>query len=232
MNTVRQNRDLFLTVRTGWDLGSGIGFLHCPQIPELPMTDSVDYYQKNAKEYFEQTLNVKLEKIHNRFLAYIPLYGKILDAGCGSGRDARAFQRAGYVVKAFDASPALAQKAENILGQPVELLRFQEVVFQDEFDGIWACASLLHVPPDELPDVFRRLHSALKNKGVLYASFKDGSGTICRQGRQFTNMNEKYFSSLIDQLGCFSKLDHWVSRDCRPDRNNEFWFNILLQADK
>ena len=203
-----------------------------PNFDKLPMTDSVDYYQKNAKKYFEQTLNVKLEKVRNRFLAYVPSYGKILDAGCGSGRDARAFQQAGYEVKAFDASPALAQKAENILGQPVEILRLQEIAFQDEFDGIWACASLLHVPLDELPDVFRRLHRALKNKGVLYASFKYGSGSICKQGRQFTNMNEKDFASQIDKLGRFSKLDYWVSEDCRPDRTNESWFNILLRADK
>jgi SAM-dependent methyltransferase len=142
----------------------------------LPPPDpTLAYYEDQAEAFFAETVDVDMAPLYARFLARIPAGGHILDAGCGSGRDALAFRKLGYAVTAFEASPTLARLASNYCGLPVEVRRFQEIEWQDAFDGIWACASLLHVPPVELPEVLRRLGRALKTDGVLYVSFKYGS---------------------------------------------------------
>ena len=198
---------------------------------QINMTDTVDYYRKNAREYFEQTLDVDMRPLRDRFLAAIPSGGKILDAGCGSGRDARVFIELGHDVTAFDASPELARLAGEYLNRPVETLRFQEMSWNREFDGIWACASLLHVPTGELPGVLGRMRDALKPGGVLYASFKYGRGIHNRDGRQFTNLDEAGLDDLLEDSQSFSLLDSWLSEDRRSERASEYWFNFLLKAE-
>ncbi len=196
------------------------------------MNETLQYYQKNAQAYFAQTRDVQMTPLRERFLFHVADQGKILDAGCGSGRDALAFLQAGYRVDAFDASPAMAHLASKHLGLGVGVLRFEDMDMDHEYDGIWACASLLHVSPDELPGVFKRLHQALKTGGILYASFKQGAGRQVWQGRQFTNMNESDFSVLLGKTGGFGIVDSWTSEDRRADRAGETWFNALLRAEE
>ena len=164
-------------------------------------------------------------------MKHIPENGRLLDAGCGSGRDARIFMNHGFKVSAFDASAALAHLAAEYLRQPVDVLRFQELAYEKEFDGIWSCASLLHVPYSQLPDVFRRLRRALKKDGVLYASFKYGNGEHVRNGRLFTDMNEADLDVLLQQVNGFSEIETWVTEDRRPGRYDEQWLNTLLRKE-
>ncbi|MCG7373465.1 class I SAM-dependent methyltransferase [Pseudomonas luteola] len=88
------------------------------------MNSTYDYYQQHAAQFFAETAEVDMHELHMQFLARIPAGGYILDAGCSSGRDAKAFVQMGYQVSAFDASPVLADLASNYLGQPVQVLRF------------------------------------------------------------------------------------------------------------
>ncbi len=140
----------------------------------------------------------------------------ILDAGCGSGRDAKAFLERGYTVSAFDASPVLARLATVHTGLP-------------RFDGIWACASLLHVPLADLPDVFQRLDRALKPGGVLYASWKSGQGERQDGDRRFTDLDEAHLDVLLRAARCFTTLEVWTTVDSRPARAHERWLNALLR---
>ena len=190
----------------------------------------MDYYTNNAKAYVESTLHVDMQPLYQRFLPLQPERAHILDVGCGSGRDARYFIEHGYQVTAFDASAEITALAEKEIGQPVQVQRLQDIQYNNQFDGIWACASLLHVPHSELESVFLRLHSALKPGGVLYASFKYGSGERERDGRRFTDMNEAGLDRLLNDVDGFSKVDVWTSEDRRPERAAEKWLNILLRA--
>ena len=103
--------------------------------------------------FFADTVDVDMTPLYRCFLPLLPEQAHVLDAGCGSGRDALAFAKLGYRVTAFDASPALVALAESHLRRPVQCLHFQDIAWRETFDGIWACASLLHVPAAELPDV-------------------------------------------------------------------------------
>ena len=106
----------------------------------------MQFYDDHAAYYFETTRDMNMAPLRSRFLAHVPAAGRILDAGCGTGRDSRAFLDAGYTVEAFDGSPPLAELAGSFIGQPVRVLNFREVGWRAECDGVWACASLLHVP--------------------------------------------------------------------------------------
>ena len=190
---------------------------------------NVKYYEDNAETFAAGTINVDMASLYNRFLPGLPDQARILDAGCGSGRDARAFAELGYQVTAFDASPALVRLAERHFGSSVKCVRFQEVLWQQTFDGIWACASLLHVPAAELSDVMRRLRNALKPQGILYASFKYGSGEREHDGRRFTDLDESGLAALLEQVPGLQALETWITSDLRPGRESERWLNTLLR---
>ena len=170
-----------------------------------------------------------MSPLYQRFLPLLPPAGRILDAGCGSGRDLRAFAEMGYRATAFDASPALIALAEAYAGQPVFRARFQDIDWQESFDGVWACASLLHLPASELPDALGRLSTALVPGGVMYASFKYGHGEREDQGRHFTDLDEAGLSELLDRAANLQPLDVWITADQRPGRENERWLNALLR---
>jgi len=124
----------------------------------------------------------------------VPEGARILDAGCGSGRDAKRFLEMGYEVTAFDASGELCALASRHVGRPVLRMRFDEVRFEDEFDGVWACASLLHVPRREMDGALARLSRSLKPGGVFYASFRYREGEVIHEdGRHFADCTEEAF---------------------------------------
>ncbi len=129
---------------------------------------------------------------------------------------------------AFEASPKLARLASEHCGLPVEVRRFQEIEWQDAFDGIWACASLLHVPMVELPEVLRRLGRALKPDGVLYASFKYGAGEREHGGRRFTDLDEEGLAALVEGVTAFAVVETWVTGDRREGREGERWLNAIV----
>lgn len=188
------------------------------------------YYQCNARQFFESTVAVDMAEIRDRFTALLPAHGSVLDAGCGSGRDAKAFVEQGFQVEAFDASPELAELASQHSGLPVKVMRFQELDAVARYDGIWSCASLLHVPLAELPQVFRRLAQALKAGGVLYASFKHGQGERVDNGRAFTDMHEGEIAGMLreNEIDELRVMQEWMSEDRRRERSNR-WVNVLVE---
>lgn len=186
---------------------------------------TLDFYNQNANSFFESTVNVDMSSFHSRFLSLVKPGGRILDAGCGSGRDAKIFKDLGYLVSAFDASEELVKLAREYSGVDVQVNSFSQFGDQDIYDGIWACASLLHVPTTELPKAIDNLWNALRLNGVLYLNFKLGDKECMRGDRFFTDMNE---SSLTDLLRNYaSPFDIWVTKDQRPDRE-EYWVNGLF----
>ena len=191
--------------------------------------DTLSYYEKNAKAFYDGTVNVNLTTLWAPFLNYMPACAKILDAGCGSGRDTLFFSSHGFKVTAFDYSPALVKMASKLTGQKILNLSFQDIEFDEEFHGIWACSSLIHVPMEELHDVVGKLSKALKLNGILYSSFKYGSGESVRKGRLFVDFDEAGFDEFLQQHPELSVQRYWKTNDRRPGRGDKKWFNILLR---
>lgn len=182
----------------------------------------------NAEQFCARTAQLDLRHLYRPFQELVPPGGHILDAGCGSGRDSLYFQSAGYQVTAFDASRRMVEAASRLLGRPVQLMTFQELDFSGAFDGIWACASLLHVPRREMQGVLARLARALVPGGVLYASFKYGDGEGWRGERLFNSYDEQSFAELLQSVPALSTTQVWQTTDVRPDRADERWLNALL----
>ena len=190
------------------------------------MNQTIFYYEEHAVEFCKSTIDADMTFCRNMFLKYLDPQSHILDAGCGSGRDSKAFADMGYYVTAMDASPKICTEAEKVLGQKVLCQSFEEMNMEKMFDGIWACASLLHVSKEKMPDVLHRLKCALKDNGILYASFKYGDGEVTKQGRHFSNYDEETLRKLIEDAG-FEVLELFVTDDVREDRNGEKWVNCI-----
>jgi SAM-dependent methyltransferase len=153
----------------------------------------------------------------------------VLDAGCGSGRDAKAFVDLGFDVIAFDASTEMVARAARHAGCPVLHMTFDEMGWSEEFDGIWASASLLHVPRTSLVATVRRCCQALRPTGVFYASFKYGDTERTKDGRRFTDMTETTFQEIVGLAGGLQVLEMWRTGDVRPGRQDEMWLSTLTR---
>lgn len=188
---------------------------------------TLKYYQDNAQTFFDGTVNVDMFSLYETFTRHLAPGAKVLDAGCGSGRDAKAFLEMGYQVEAFDASSAMVELARGHTGLPVQLMTFADVEWKEEFDGIWCCASLLHVPAVELPGVMRRLADALKPGGVWYLSFKYGDGEREVDGRRFTDLDAATLQKLLRDLDGIEAVELWMTKDKRPVRD-DVWINGIL----
>ena len=189
-----------------------------------------DYYDNNAQEFVNSTFMVDMQSLYQPFLNLIPDFGRILDLGCGSGRDALAFKNMGYQIEAMDYSAELVKQASDLTGIEVRLQSFYDLNEIDTYDGIWACASLLHCERHRLVDVLQRMIQSLKANGVIYMSFKYGDQDREKDGREFTDLNEQQAGELLDHFNQVSLAKQWISIDKRPDRTEQ-WLNLLWKKN-
>ena len=197
--------------------------------PATGTDPTIARYDAEAEPFFSTTVDVDMSPLYAPFLAQLEAGAAILDAGCGSGRDARAFRERGFAVTAIEPSAPLARLAEAHCGLPVQVLRFQDLDWSERFDGIWACASLLHVPLAELPAVLSTLARALRPGGLLYASFKVGRGERDSGGRHFTDLDETGLEALLARVPELALIETWITQDRRSWREAERWLNALLR---
>jgi SAM-dependent methyltransferase len=194
-----------------------------------PHEQTLSYYEANAERFFRNTRDVDMSSIYEPFLSLLPGGAHILDAGCGSGRDSRAFLTRGYEVTALDASGAMAELASRHIGRRVLRMSFDQVRFRERFDGVWASASLLHVPRQSTAKVLERLVIALKVGGVMYASFKYGEEEAVRNGRLFSENTEDSFRRLLETRTELELVRLWRTTDLRPKCSAAVWLNVLLK---
>lgn len=193
------------------------------------MNQTLDYYDQNAQAFYENTRDVDVASVQQLFADRLPKGAKILDFGCGSGRDTIWFLSQGFDVDAIDGSEELCRLASAAAGIPVKQMYFQDLDAVDAYDGIWACASILHVSKAELPQILQKMTRALKANGLIYTSFKYGDGEGVRNGRYFSDFTEETAKVLISEIEGLQIEKMWTSSDRRPGRENEQWLNILLR---
>ena len=180
------------------------------------MDQTLKYYDDNAETFAGSTQNVEFTATQDRFLAKIKLGGRILDFGCGAGRDTRYFLGKGYVVEAVDGSAKMCRIASDYAGIPVRQMLFQDLHEQDRYDGIWACSSILHLNRKDLVDVLGKMAVALKEHGYIYTSFKYGEFEGYRNERYFIDFTESTVASLLQEIPGLYLDEQWVSGDVRP----------------
>lgn len=189
---------------------------------------TLDYYNSHAREFADSTKQADMHDEADRFLKEIVPGGHILDLGCGSGRDSKYFLEKGYHVTAVDGSLELCRIASEYIGQDVICRDFFEINEEETYDGIWACASLLHVEKERLPELLQNLHRALKEQGILYVSFKEGASSGMRNGRYFTDMTEDTIKELFADSD-WREVQVWQSLDVRDNHPGESWVNGVFR---
>ena len=189
------------------------------------------YYKDRSKDFFESTVNADVTPLYDHFLKYVPKDGYILDLGCGSGRDTKAFLDMGYKVDAIDGSKELCVLASEYTGIEVKNMDFVDVECEGKYDAIWACASLLHVEFDALPGVINKLRDAVKPGGVWYMSFKRGEFEGERDGRFFMDMNSVRFKEMFKNVTGWEIAEEWESEDVRRGKNVN-WYNAIIRRSE
>lgn len=191
--------------------------------------NTLSYYNKKAKEFVSDTVDVTFTEIQDIFLDYIPAGGKILDFGCGSGRDTKYFLSKGYDVDAIDGSVELCKIASEYTGIAVKQMLFEEMDAVEKYDGIWACASILHVEKNQLPDIIQKIAAATKKNGAVYLSFKYGDFEGVKNGRYFTYLTEESFEDIVQNIPTLTIDKLWITTDVRAGRGDEQWLNLILK---
>ncbi len=198
---------------------------------------TAEFYSNNAKTYYDETLANDVNHVCERFLSTLenplqtPSADKqhILDLGCGAGRDSKVFLNAGFTVTALEASKELALLAEDYIGQPVLNMRYQQLQTKNTYDGIWACASLLHCPKSQIEYVMQNCIDALKEGGVFYFSFKQGVGErLDDWGRFFNDYTPESLKTLIAKFDELEVIELWQETALLRGKD-QTWVNGLVR---
>ena len=194
-----------------------------------PSDQTIRYYDEHADEFIRRTVGLSMGSLYQPFLELVPAGGTILDAGCGSGRDTKAFLEFGYEVVAIDASPRMVAAATRLTGRPARRLRFEEVDYENQFDGVWARASLLHLPRGSTDDVFEPNPACASPRGVCYMSFKEGDGDrVDVDHRHYTDFTATSLQAVLVKVDV---IRIWTgSDDVNPDLRQR-WVNALVRKD-
>lgn len=193
------------------------------------MTDTIKYYNENAQTFIAGTIDADMSFAQNKFLKYLRPNCRILDLGCGSGRDSLFFKSLGFDVTAVDGSPEMCKQAGSLIGENVRCLLFEDLDYQNRFQGIWACASLLHVPKDDMQKILKKVSVALVMHGTLYISYKYGETQREKDGRLFSDYTEKNLDELFNSYNRLKVSEYWITADVRSGRTNEKWLNIICK---
>ena len=190
---------------------------------------TIGYYESHAQQFSGDTLEVEFSEFQDAFLGMLPERPRVLDLGCGSGRDGRAFALRGCDVVAVDGSASLCEIAEKVIGKPVTCALFDEYEPEGMFDGVWACSSLLHVAKAELPALIAKYAEHLVADGVFYLSFKYGDFEGVRNGRWFTDLDEAGIDEVLAKVPQLQIAKLSTSGDVRPGRQQERWLNVFCR---
>ncbi len=195
------------------------------------INQTIEYYEKNVSAFIESTIDADVSELYRPFEKLLTPGCRILDLGCGSGRDSKYFADKGYDVVAVDPSPAMCAQTRSLVDIPVLEMKAEDIPFSNEFDAVWACASLLHVSKDNQSKTLRSIGEALKTGGICYCSWKYGEEERIVGGRHFTDFTEKTFEELLEEAAIFTEESIWTTYDVRSHRRGQKWLNVLVRKN-
>ncbi len=211
---------------------------------------TLDYYNDNAQTFIDRTFEAQVSTTRDDFISWVSANAdtensvgesvegkiegrkpKILDVGAGSGRDTLYFLNKGLDVVAFDGSREVAKLASEKIGRPVLVCSIEDMPWEGEFDGVWAMASLLHLPKKDMPMGIKNCLRALKpSGGKFFGSLKVGEGEAYDEmGRFFSYYQPEEIKNIIMDTGLVEKVEVSVQGDTLG-RSELTWLNFYAQS--
>lgn len=199
------------------------------------VTKTIGVYNAMADKYAKKLNDYAPRPEQEKFVALLPKNATILDAGCGPGRDCEYFVKQGLKVVGVDLSDKLLDIAKqrvpqaSFVKQDLRALDFSP----SSFDGIWACASLLHLHRAEVPQVLENFFRLLKPSGVLFVMVKEGSGEAdvkeslsSNMVRHFTYFTLTELKKLLENSRfTVEEIYTWNEELRRPGRRDLIWIS-------
>jgi len=189
---------------------------------------TLEHYEKNAEPYWLGTRDHDVSQNIEAFLQALPKDKPldILDLGCGPGRDLCAFKSLGHRPIGLDGCKAFCQMAHQLSGCPTLHQRFLNLELEEgHFDGVFANASLFHIPSQELTRVLGELHHALRPGGILFSSNPRGNSEGWQGQRYGHYMEFETHEAYLGQAG-FEIIDHYYRPSGKP-RDQQPWLAII-----
>ena len=195
----------------------------------VDIIDTLKYYNDNALEYSLKTRYGDMKEAYDKFLSLLPNNAHILDFGCGSGRDSKYFLENNYKVTAIDGSEEMCKLATKYINQEVKCMKFNELNDYLLYDGIWACASILHVKRDNLKDILIKMRNALKDNGIIYTSFKIGNYEIIEDNKYYNYIIKDILERILNNID-LEVINYYENSTCpNVDRPKTKWGNYLIK---
>ena len=191
---------------------------------------TIAHYEDNAESFRVGTKDHDVSQNVAALLGALPKDKTldILDFGCGPGRDMCVFKSLGHRPVGLDGSKEFCKMAQQLSDCPTLNQQFLKLELKDNnYDGIFANASLFHVPSQELPRVLRELHSALRKDGILFSSNPRGNAEGWRGQRYGHYMEIEASETFLKQSG-FRIIEHYYRPDGKP-REQQPWLAIVSQ---
>lgn len=187
------------------------------------------YYETNAKRYARETFSADMSEQYQRFLPLLSGQARILDVGSGSGRDACYFQKHGYQVTALEPSKNLCREIRKVFSGEIVCSDIQNYQPDQQFDGIWACASLLHLREKEIVHFFEKMNLYLKDNGIIYFSGKNEIPTgRAADGRYFLEFTEPLVEKILAANERIQLEELWYTEDV-SGREGFRWMNVVMK---
>jgi ubiquinone/menaquinone biosynthesis C-methylase UbiE len=195
---------------------------------------TVNSYSEHAEEYSRFHFKESFENRLELFIKFLPYKKLVLDAGCGCGRDTKYLIEHGINTIGIDLSYGIIEQARihvpkaKFIQMDMRKLEFEE----SSFSGIFAMASVFHIPKEQMPDLLIEFRRVLKNDGLLYICVMKGSSekmveksaAVDKMGpRFFAFYDKEELSNLLDQAG-FKTIYTFIDKYLKVD-----WLNIYAR---
>lgn len=193
------------------------------------MNTTIEYFNEKAEKCFQDAFTITERTNQDTFLSFLKEGDRILDFGCGSGRDTAYFREKGFLVDPTDGSSEMCRLASEYLGTQVTCMEFNELDADAVYDGIYASASIMHLEYDRLLEVFPKMIRAMKPGAILYANFKYGDQDGYLGKRYYTYMTEERFAAMLEGFPELETVRTGIFGNEHPGQPDFRWLYAYLR---